>query len=483
MAVIGAGLSGLAAGIRLALFGKRVCIFERHNAPGGLNSFYSIGGRKYDVGLHAVTNFTRRGGPVTPLSKALRQLRISLEELDLCAQKTSLIAFGPAGESALRFNNDLALLESEVSRAFPEQSAGFRALSETVRTTRLGVAGPPARSIVGRHLTDPLLRDMIMCPVLFYGSAQEHDMDFDQFAMLYQAIYLEGLGRPFEGIRALLRLLLDKYRQAGGERRMKCGVKRIVEKGGRAAALVLDSGEEISATYVLSSIGAPETEALMEGGPRPPGEGSSASPAEPPPPGGRRPPVGRISFVETVSVFDREPAELGWGEETIVFFNDSPRLDYARPADLVDARSGVLCLPNNFDYGAGRRLPEGVLRATCLANYEGWKALPEEAYRENKKVWFERIQSSARRFLPPVTDSALAGATVATDMFTPLTVERFTGRRQGAIYGSPTRQHSGRTGLSNLYLCGTDQGSLGIVGSMLSGILMANEHILLKPET
>lgn len=33
--IIGAGMSGLAAGIRLAHFGKKVCIFERHNAPGG----------------------------------------------------------------------------------------------------------------------------------------------------------------------------------------------------------------------------------------------------------------------------------------------------------------------------------------------------------------------------------------------------------------------------------------------------------------
>ena len=54
-------MSGLAAGIRLAHFGKKVCIFERHNAPGGLNSFYSLGGRKYDVGLHAMTNYVPAG--------------------------------------------------------------------------------------------------------------------------------------------------------------------------------------------------------------------------------------------------------------------------------------------------------------------------------------------------------------------------------------------------------------------------------------
>jgi phytoene dehydrogenase-like protein len=65
--IIGAGMSGLAAGIRLAHFGRSVCIFERHNAVGGLNGFYSIEGRRYDVGLHALTNFSRPGVRGTPL--------------------------------------------------------------------------------------------------------------------------------------------------------------------------------------------------------------------------------------------------------------------------------------------------------------------------------------------------------------------------------------------------------------------------------
>lgn len=73
---------------------------------------------------------------------------------------------------------------------------------------------------------------------------------------------------------------------------------------------------------------------------------------------------------------------------------------------------------------------------------------------------------------------ALSRATVATDMFTPTTVEKFTGHFRGAIYGAPDKNPEGRTALSNLYLCGTDQGMLGIVGSMLSGISMANQHLL-----
>jgi len=68
------GLSGLAAGIRLAMFDQKVCILERHKVPGGLNSYYERLDRKLDVGLHAMTNFALKGERGRPLTKLLKQL-------------------------------------------------------------------------------------------------------------------------------------------------------------------------------------------------------------------------------------------------------------------------------------------------------------------------------------------------------------------------------------------------------------------------
>ena len=468
VAIIGAGMSGLAAGIRLAHFGKRVCIFERHNAIGGLNGFYAVDGRKFDVGLHAMTNFVRPGIKGTPLTKLLRQLRIDRDEFALCEQKQSRVAFGPRGETSLRFTNDFAVFESEVAANFPAQADGFRALVGAIRTfddVSLDAVPVSAREVVRRHISDPLLEDMLFCPLMYYGSATERDMEFGQFVIMFKALFLEGFARPFDGVRVVLRVLLEKYRAAGGERRMKCGVKKIVSSSGRASALILDTGEEITADHVISSIGAPETEALL-------GPIESTMPATEP---------GPLSFVETIAVLDCQPAALGWGSDTIIFFNDSERFDYVRPDAQVDPRSGVICIPNNFDYGVDRQLPEGIFRVTCLANYEQWARLPEEEYRAAKQAWFARVQASATRFLPPLANSGgLAAATIATDMFSPRTITKFTGHRQGAIYGAPVKHRQGRTALGNLYLCGTDQGFLGIVGAMLSGISMANYHILQK---
>jgi phytoene dehydrogenase-like protein len=333
---------------------------------------------------------------------------------------------------------------------------------------------------------DPLLIEMIFCPLMYYGSAREHDMDVSQFAIMARALYLEGFARPPDGVRVILRVLLEKYRAAGGERRMKCGVSRIIAGGDQATALRLENGEEITADHVLSSIGAVETERLIGVGP-PIRQAQGPEPVE-----GldhkrlervevnalHQQNVGRLSFVETMTVFNCQPAAFGWGNDTIVFFNDSARFDYARPSEQVDPRSGVICFPNNFEYAAGQAPAEGMVRVTCLASYDRWAQLPEETYQADKQRWFAEIQRSARRFLPPVPEDTLARATVATDIFTPRTITRFTGHLDGAVYGSPQKIPDGRTPLKNVYLCGTDQGFVGVVGALLSGISMANLHVL-----
>ena len=63
---------------------------------------------------------------------------------------------------------------------------------------------------------------------------------------------------------------------------------------------------------------------------------------------------------------------------------------------------------------------------------------------------------------------------------TPLTFERFTYRLGGAVYGSGVKRWDGTTRFDNLFLCGADQGWLGVVGAMVSGVTMANQHVIQK---
>ena len=459
--IIGAGMAGLAAGIRLALAGKEVIILERHNASGGLNSFYSQDGRKFDVGLHAMTNYVPKGTKGTPLTKLLRQLRIPYEALDLCPQNGSRIHF-PGCQ--LEFTNDFAHFEAEVAHAFPRQIDGFRALAEEVRTLdafNLGAIPTSAREAVQRHISDPLLEDMIFCPVMYYGSAQEHDMDYGQFAIMFRSLFFEGFARPLEGVRVIIKLLQDQYRSLGGVRKMKCGIRKIHTSGSKASAIELDNGATITADKIISTAGAVETARLCNDQPA---DAASDN-------------IGQLSFTETITVLDRQPADFGW-DDTIIFFNTAERFRYARVEDaLVDPTSGVICFPNNYQYGEGRQLDEGFLRVTAMAHHDQWCALSEDDYLAQKAHWYAKLQQVTLGLLPKAKLD-LDTHRIASDMFTPRTVRKYTGHLNGAIYGAPNKIKDGRTHLENLYLAGTDQGFLGIVGAMLSGISMANLHCL-----
>jgi len=453
--IIGAGTSGLGAGVRLAHFGQRVCILERHHRVGGLNSFYRRGGRDFDVGLHALTNYRPKGTRRGPLPKLLRQLRITWDELALRPQWGSAIRFPGV---TLRFSNDFALFESEVASSFPGQVDGLRRLVAALveyDDYASPAAAVSAREVVGRHVDDPLLREMLLCPLLFYGGSREHDIEFGQFSVLFRSIFLEGLSRPAGGVRPLLDRLVGRFREAGGELRLRTGVRRITSDGEKASGVLLDDGTPLSARRVLSSAGWTETMRLCGRANREAERGRTER---------------RLSFVETISVLGRQPRALGH-EHTMVFYNDSDRFDYARPDEAVDLRSGVVCVPSNFH--GEEPAAEGQIRVASLAHHDRWAGLAPERYRAEKRAWYERMVASATRFVPDFRP-----AVTETETFTPVTIRRFTGHDQGAVYGGPEKHYDGRTHLANLYLCGNDQGLVGIVGTLTSGVTIANRYLL-----
>ncbi len=115
-----------------------------------------------------------------------------------------------------------------------------------------------------------------------------------------------------------------------------------------------------------------------------------------------------------------------------------------------------------------------MIRGTHLADHRVWFGWDQERYGREKTEWVARSRARIAEHLP-----ADFGPHVEyTDAFTPRTVTEYTSKQNGAVYGSPDKRKTGETDLSNLFLIGTDQGLVGIVGAMLSGVAMANRHCL-----
>jgi len=450
--VIGAGMSGLAAGIRLAQFGRRVAILERHALWGGLNSFYKRGGRRFDSGLHALTNFARPDVKSAPLSRVLRQLRLRFDDLHLGEQGRSRLHLA---DLRLDFSNDFALLESEVSRAFPAQRAHFASFVRAVREADPFTAvesSASGRAFLREHITDDDLVEALMLPLCWYGSGRESDVDAYQAVILFRAIFLEGLARPRGGIKPLLDLLIARYKAEGGELRTHQGVESVLRDArGAARGVRLDSGDELLCDRILSSAGYVETRALC-------GETSAALDR------------GRLSFVETQRVLARPSAAIG-ATHTLVFFADSLRPAWRRPEAPVDLSNGVIACSDN--YADNEITPAGLMRVTCLANPETWCGYAEDSYGVEKDRWEDAMCAAAAPFAADPRPH-----TTQVDCFTPRTIVQYTGHVGGTVYGSPRKRLDGDSGIANVHLIGTDQGFVGIVGALMSGISIANRCAL-----
>ena len=451
-------MSGLAAGIRLAHYDQKVCILEKHWTIGGLNGFYRLGGRNYDVGLHAVTNFTPPGTKKGPLARLLRQLRFKWEDFELSPQVGSAIAFPGV---RLGFTNEIDFLRSEVARAFPAEKDNFeKLLTQLVDyddLTQDNFAGS-ARQFLSSIINDPLLIEMILCPLMWYGNAREDDMDFGQFCIMFRSIFLEGFARPFAGVRLILKHLVRRFRSLGGELKLRSSVASLKIDGDRVVGVELENGEVLEGKRILSSAGIVETQRLCE-------DLTEKVPDQR---------AGQLTFIESISVLDKQPKEVGFGE-TIVFYNDSPTFHWRSPASgLCDTRTGVICSPNNYQYPSeSGNLEDGIIRLTTIADFHSWVNLDEAEYQRQKMWWYDRSVASAVRFIPDFRSHV-----VDTDVFTPKTIRRFTSHDNGAVYGAPEKKLDGTTHLKNLFLCGTDQGFVGIIGAIVSGISMANMHCL-----
>ncbi len=136
----------------------------------------------------------------------------------------------------LEFSNGFGRIAEAVARQFPRDIDGFARFVRAQAELDPYHAGEPresGREFLARFVADPLLVEMLLCPILFYGSAREDDIDGYQLVILFRSIFQEGFARPEGGIRRLLDLLVKRYRALGGELRMRAGVQEIqVEPAG-----------------------------------------------------------------------------------------------------------------------------------------------------------------------------------------------------------------------------------------------------------
>ncbi|MEM6275498.1 MAG: phytoene desaturase family protein [Pseudomonadota bacterium] len=277
--VIGAGLGGLAAAMRLGAKGYAVKVLDRLDRVGGRGSSISKGGHRFDLGPTIVT--------VPEVYEKLwaacgRDFHsdVTLKPLDPFYEIR-----WPDGSNFFA-TGDTKIMETEVARLNPADVPGYRRFLEDARKRYVvgfeGMLTKPMhrlwetlkvlpefallradRSILGlarRRVKDERLRMALSFHPLFIGGDPMH------VTSMYALVsYLEkefGVHYAMGGVQAIADAMRRVIEDQGGEVRLGVEVDEITASGGRVTGVRVD-GQGMQAPVVVSNADAGHTYARL----------------------------------------------------------------------------------------------------------------------------------------------------------------------------------------------------------------------------
>jgi phytoene desaturase len=268
--IVGAGLAGLSAALRLIGAGRQVTVLEREAVPGGRNGLLVDGGYRFDTGPTVLTMpdliadaFDCVGEemsdfldlmPVAPLYRGYYPDGSTLDvhsDIDATADEIAALC-GPAEADGYRRYVDF------VSQLYRYEMADFidRNIDSpfdllTPNLARLSALGGFRRMapVVNRYLKDPRTQRMFSFQAMYAGVSPQ------QALALYSVIaYMDsvaGVFFPKGGMHAVPRALAAAAEKHGAQFRYSTTVAKVEHDGRRATAVITDDGERIPADVVI----------------------------------------------------------------------------------------------------------------------------------------------------------------------------------------------------------------------------------------
>jgi phytoene desaturase len=269
--VVGAGLGGLAAAIRLAAAGCEVTVLEREDAPGGRAGRRDVDGFSFDLGpsvltmpeliadLYAVAGEDMaRHLTLERLDPAYRAVFHDGSELAVRAGVEAMAAeireWSGAAEAArfLRLVEHLAALYDATYEGFID--ANFDSPLDLVRPRRLArlvrLGGfRRVHALVSGHLTDWRLVRLFTFQSMYAGMSPYEALGV--YAVIAYMDLVRGVYAVRGGIHAVSRALAALAVRTGADVRLATPVERVEVAAGRAVAVRTLGGERVPCDAVV----------------------------------------------------------------------------------------------------------------------------------------------------------------------------------------------------------------------------------------
>lgn len=275
VAVIGAGLGGLAAAVDLAAKGHPVTVLERAGAPGGKMREVEVAGRKIDSGP---TVFTLRwvleqlfADAGLSLDDHLTTRRLGVLARHAWGEGPTLDLFADRDASADAIGRFAGSAEAQGYRDFIARAGAIcRTLEASFMTAerpnpvslawRVGLRGLPGLARVspfatlwgelGRHFRDPRLRQLFGRYATYCGASP---FSSPATLMLIAHVEQEGVWVVEGGMHRVARALAEAAARHGARIRYGAEVREILTAHGRVAGLRLANGDDVPAGVVIAN--------------------------------------------------------------------------------------------------------------------------------------------------------------------------------------------------------------------------------------
>ena len=268
--VVGAGLAGLSAALRLAGAGRKVTVIERESVPGGRNGLLEKDGYSFDTGPSVLTMPSLIQDAFSCVGEDMK------DWLELSPLKPLYRAFYHDG-SQIDVHANTAEMEEEIRRTVSaEEALGYRRYVEfvtklykyemndfidrnidspfnllTPNLARLIALGGFRRLSpkVNQFLKDPRLQKVYSFQAMYAGVSPQQALAI--YAVIAYMDSVNGVFFPKGGMHAVPRALAAAAQKHGVTFKYSTSVTRLEVENGRAKAVITDTGERVACDAVV----------------------------------------------------------------------------------------------------------------------------------------------------------------------------------------------------------------------------------------
>ncbi|MBP2833803.1 FAD-dependent oxidoreductase [Aquimarina sp. U1-2] len=487
--VIGSGIGGATPAVLLSkYFGKRVLIIEKHWQFGGLTHSFEMDGKSFNAGVHYVGGVTNGSIP-DKLFDIITGNRLRWFPLPFRYDHFHFPNFDyafPASEK---------LLIEELSRLFPEDAKGiaqyvkdsrkafrFMAIFISIRSFAprfLHFLIPIIRSTLGfdpnilaqayldKNIKNAKLKSLLGAQWVDHGVIPS-EASFMVHSMIFHH-YINGAYYPQGGPKSIARGMEETLKSNNVDIRLKTEATQILIKNGKAygVEVINNTGQKeiILADTVISNTGAVHTYTKLLNQHRFDFIENNKDHLLP-----------RYNFFSIYISLYQNPENLDFdGTNHWVYRNLNHDKDILSP--MHPDYPGFYCML--FPSLKAKDMKNHKMEILTMVEYSTFKKWKEQEWKHRDNAYYEEKEKIIQKIFDDIESRHPGFRSMISkyDASTPLTLEKFTSREQGASYGVPYTTHrmklkwlSNKTPFRNLYLSGQDTFAPGITAAMMGGV-------------